>query len=197
MIRFIVIAFLFTSCGVFNPELRAYKKIKRNWSRIEETLKEFPQLADSIKTQKSDPVNTTGVDDSLVYETIVDSTAVDSLASLLIEAKAKRDTVLITEIRYRLSTASCPEVKKDTVYFITVYNSKDSVDIPIRLKVTAKGNKLSVTLDAPPTQLPQKFKAIEVNFPAPEKKFYQVSWFWISCVLAILLCLFVLKALTK
>ncbi len=197
MIRFLVILILCSSCGVFNPEKRAYNKIKRNWNRIEETLKKYPNLADSVKIEIKDTVKTTEVRDSLVFVTSIDSTAVDSLALLLIDAKSKRDTVLINKTRYRLSTLGCPEVKKDTVYRITIFNSKDSVDIPIHLKVFAKGNKLVVNLEIPPGKLPQKFNAVSVNFPQPEKIFYQDFWFWVSCGLAVIVVFLVGKALTR
>lgn len=77
-ILIIAIVLVFASC-VNNGQKRASRKIHRKLNKIEELLKQYPELSDSIFTTIKDTIFIKGKKDSIVFKLKNDTAFVDSI----------------------------------------------------------------------------------------------------------------------
>lgn len=183
-------AVLLSSCA----ERIAYNKIKRNWARIENTLKEHPQLADSIGIMKTQTITALEFRDSLVYKPTLDTTAIDSLAGLLYIAKktAALDKMKPPQIREKLIRATCPEVMIDSTFEVKFRVDDDTIKFPLQVLFSSK---TGVQIHLPKTSWEIAHKATEIKFNEPENKFFASGWFWAFVAMCVfwLLTVFFIK----
>lgn len=196
----LVIMIILSGCGAS----RAYKQAKKSWKKIEDIAREYPGIIDGLNLRVRDTVKTTAFLDRIVIEPVVDSAKVDSLALALCAALNHQENTPETpkppglgKLRRDLSTLSCPEIAKDTVYFIKVYNSTDSLQIPIHLNVTAKGGRLDIAILSSPAHFVTDRETTQLTFNEPEKPIIFNPWFWNSVGLFIIFFVLIIRSLLR
>jgi len=168
----LLLIWILSSCAATS----SYNKIKRNWRKIEKEIAKNPKLADSLPGKIRDTLKTTEIKDRLIYEIVIDSSLVDSLARALCESKKPQEKIIIRE---RLARSSCPKVQKDTTYKLVVIRGKHKTEIPIQLKIASENGLLSIEIDAKPVNIPVEYDSKTPIFNCPEKPIYKDLWFWV------------------
>lgn len=203
--RFAILLVLMSSCSlIFQPEQFAYKRAERKWSAIEKIIKKYPALADSFKIVTRDTVRTTAFQDSIVFQWVLDSVKFDSMVMAYKATITSQGNGIEThkppglgKLRKAISTMGCPVVSVDTTYRIQLFNSKDTVDIPVSLYLQYSDGKLTAKISGTAGQLPEQNTAKSLTFNAPQEIFYNNRWFWYFCVLAFIFVLFLIIRLRR
>lgn len=80
----LVIAFMFTSC-IGGKEQRAKNKLKRKWNAIQDILRDYPELSDTIKKNKIDTIYIERYIDSMKFNIKKDSVFIDSILKMYLK----------------------------------------------------------------------------------------------------------------
>lgn len=190
-------------CGACSPRHAAYRKAKKNLAKIEQVIRSYPELADSLNLTQNEPITSPGIYDSLQATPAVDSSMVDSLAIELakqkhdLEATIKsiqsRQPQVITQIREKLIRAACPDINTSNTFFLTLIDGSDSLRVPLDVHLQAVGGQLKAHLSLEAIHWDRKREKTRIDLIEPEKRFFMDVWFWVSVGLAVLLILVVIK----
>lgn len=181
--------------GACAPERVAFRKIKRNMAKVEAAIKAHPELADSLNLTRNEPITAPQFDEVLEVTPKVDSALVDSLAIELAKSKHELEAAIksglsppitITKIREKLIRAACPDIRKDTTFYLTLIDGKDSLRVPLFVSLQATDGQLRARTSLGAIHWDRKRTTTQVLINEPERKFWGDPWFWVAVVLALL-----------
>lgn len=178
--------------GACSPQRVAYRKIKRNMAKVEAAIKAYPELADSLKLTRNEPITAPEFTGDLEVTPELDSALVDSLAIELAKAnyllssniKARmmgdyqKALPTVSGIRKTLVKAARPNVKTDTTFYLTVIDGTDSLKMPIHVSLEAAEGKLKSTTSLQAIRWDRQREKNQIAVTCPETPFYLISWFW-------------------
>lgn len=186
-------AFLLLGCS-------ASKRVMRHWNRIQREIALNPGLADSLKIVDRDTIRTERIVDKLVYQPVIDSALIDSLATILCETlkSSEQEAKKIAEpIRRKLATSGCPDVSKDTTYMVKITYKGATAEIPVRLSVHLKDGELKVDILADEIEIPTQHPNLKIEVKESENILWKNPWFWSVVGIILILILLIVWTLLR
>lgn len=165
---------------------KALRKIQKHTAAIQDILKRYPNLVDTVAIIRHDTIYISKPGAELTAEENVDTwtgfkfDSVDSTARGFVDAVAKRDTVAKVQTAKKLQSKICPRVSKDTIIYILVKNSVVNHRIPIVFGVVAEGGKIKVYTTAADVRIPENVPVPQPRFDAPQQSLFSNIWFWVA-----------------